>query len=66
MEVKTENYSAVSCDEPSEYSGSYGVYIFENGKIIMHQSWKKIPTEEDLLFILKPLQEYYDKEGQKK
>lgn len=35
--------------------GMYGVYIYKEGKLIIHQSWAGEPTEAQAKFILEKL-----------
>lgn len=48
------------CSGNGDY-GLYSVYISKEGKLVMHQSWNKMPTEEQARMYLEAMNKAEDK-----
>lgn len=46
----------VACSGNGGEHNLWSVYLYENGKLIQHQTWGKAPTEEDLRQFIKSYQ----------
>lgn len=62
LDVSLGRYRMICLNLSRHYSGIYGVYVFKDGTLMMHQSWGKKPTEQDLLDIM---QRYIDLDEQR-
>lgn len=49
------------CSGNGDY-GMWSVYISKDGKFVMHQSWSRMPTEEEARMYLESLNKAEEKE----
>ena len=62
LDVSLGRYRMICPNLSGHYSGTYGVYVFKDGALMMHQAWGKKPTEQDLLDMM---QRYIDLDKQR-